>query len=98
MAQQVPVVRLIGEYDVYSASALAEMLQPITGRGIVDLTAVRYLDSAGLAQLARLANRVGPHAVVLVAPNPQIRRVLALARFDRLFVVVDELDDARRVL
>ncbi len=95
VVEKIPVVHLSGEYDIYTADKLAEALRPIEGRGIVDLSGVRYLDSSGLAQLAKVANRCGVRRVVLIVPDRGIRRILAISQFEKLFVVVERLEDAR---
>ncbi|MET7451923.1 STAS domain-containing protein [Streptomyces sp. NPDC005574] len=47
-----------GEIDMSNTEALADALTGITGRVVVDLTGVDYLDSAGLAVLFAQADRI----------------------------------------
>jgi anti-anti-sigma factor len=52
---------------------------------VVDLTAVEYLDSAGLRMLYRIAERLAPRrlALCVVAPDRSpVRRILTLSGFD----------------
>ena len=82
-------VVLAGDLDMYEAPQLRRLLDEIDGPGVVDMRDVRYLDSAALSVLARVARRVGPRAVTLVVASPNIRKVLGLVCFDTLFRIVD---------
>jgi anti-anti-sigma factor len=48
-----------------------------------------YFDSTGLSLLAQLVMRFGKTPVTLLGPNPFIRRVLHIMRFDELLVIAD---------
>ncbi len=82
-----PVVlaRLDGELDLSNAATVEDQI----GRGLgeltslaVDLGGLRYLDSAGLALLSRLATRVaGPGGALrlVVPPDAVVRRALLIS-------------------
>ena len=93
------VVALSGEVDLEVSPRLRELLLGHVrgGRGvIVDLSAVSYIDSSGVASLIeafQLARR-GSTAFALVAPSPAALRVLQLARLDRVFHIHATLAEA----
>lgn len=55
----------------------------------VDLAAAEYLDSSALGMLLLLRRHAGDtdDCVRLLAPSDAVRRILAVARFDRLFAI-----------
>lgn len=86
-------VELDGEVDLSVRIALGETLAQVTALEpadiTVDLAAVSYLASEGLAFLVGLNNHVGPsgHRVILHAPRPIVARVLHITGFDAVFMV-----------
>ena len=58
------VVRLAGELDISNVekieAELAGMADTLAAPLIVDLSALAFMDSSGIAMLLRLADRVGP--------------------------------------
>jgi len=84
-----PSVVLSGELDMYEAPTVRELLDALDGPGTIDMREVVYLDSSALAELARVARRVGPGKVSLVVSSTNVRRVLDLARFEKLFTIID---------
>jgi anti-anti-sigma factor len=81
------VIALTGEIDIYTAAEACRPLDAIDGPAVVDLSDVRLLTAAGLAELARVAKRVGHAKVTLVGAQPHIRRILAITRMDLLFII-----------
>ncbi|MEU0005344.1 STAS domain-containing protein [Streptomyces sp. NPDC006314] len=57
-----------GEIDMSNADALAHALETTAGPLVVDLTAVEYLDSAGLSVLFAHADRLELIAAPLLTP------------------------------
>jgi anti-sigma B factor antagonist len=94
------VVRLAGELDLYNANTVRDTLLECCGespeRLIVDLSAVRFIDSTALGVLiearTRMPNRKG---FLLAAPGLETRRALEISGLDRHFSVHESLDDAR---
>ena len=88
------LVRLRGEVDLsWSQSVRRAVLQALdrnTAVG-VDLSAVSYIDSSGIAALVEGFQRARTRGsrFVLVAVSDAVRAVLELARLDRVFVLVD---------
>jgi anti-sigma B factor antagonist len=93
------VVALAGELDLYNAHEVREALLACCAEGperlIVDLSAVRFIDSTALGVLiearTRMANRRG---FLLAAPGLETRRALEISGLDRHFAVHDSLDQA----
>jgi anti-sigma B factor antagonist len=93
------VVSLAGELDLYNAhevrEALLECCAEAPDRLVVDLSAVKFIDSTALGVLiearTRLANR---RSFLLAAPGLETRRALQISGLDRHFVVHDSLDAA----
>lgn len=56
-------------------------------RYVVDLENTEYLDSAALGMLLLLRDHAGITPVELRGANSKVKRVLAIANFDRLFAV-----------
>ena len=93
------VVALSGEVDLESSPRLRELLLGLVRGGrdvLVDLSAVSYIDSSGVASLIeafQVARRSGT-AFALVAPSQAALRVLQLARLDRVFHIHSTLAEA----
>ncbi|MFD1832218.1 MULTISPECIES: STAS domain-containing protein [Streptomyces] len=62
------MLTVVGEIDMSNTDDLAGALDGIQGPLVVDLTAVEYLDSAGLSVLFRHADRIELVATPLLAP------------------------------
>lgn len=79
------VVTLGGQLDLVDAAGVAAALVTVVARApeiIVDLTALEFIDSSGVAALARgrkLARQAGGD-LLLAAPRQQVLRVLAITR------------------
>jgi len=94
------VVSLTGELDLYNAhvvrDALLQCCAESPTRLIVDLSAVRFIDSTALGVLiearSRLTNRRG---FMLAAPGLETRRALEISGLDRHFGVHATVDAAR---
>jgi anti-anti-sigma factor len=97
------VIHLHGEVDISNDKevlAAIEMAVPHSAlRLIVDLTHTTYLDSAGLALLFRLAERLQARRqqMEIVAPvESPVRTVLELTGLPRVIPVEARLEDAVR--
>ncbi|WP_052443287.1 STAS domain-containing protein [Streptacidiphilus neutrinimicus] len=90
------VCRLIGDMDPDSAPAAAQVLLSALDQAhgphvlFVDLAEVRYFSAAGLTALLKVREAaIGARVrLVLVAPSPQVRRVLELTETRPLFTNV----------
>ena len=94
------LVRPIGEIDLSCAAMLRKGLgkvqetKPI--RLIIDLSAVPYMDSSGVATLVeamQIARRNGSK-LVLSGLQVKVRSIFEIARLDMIFTIVDSIEDA----
>ena len=86
------IVALRGVLDVADAASVAVALTAAAARHrdiIIDLAGLEFIDSSGVAALARgrrQARRAGGE-LLLAAPQPQVLRVLTLTRLIDVFPV-----------
>lgn len=96
------VVRADGDPDLVSSPQLADALAAVAGRPfvIVDLTRASAIDSTAIGAIVRahVAATNVEGALVVVAPNENLARILSVAGVTRLARVVDTLDAARDYL
>ena len=97
--QGATIVALNGDVDLESSPAAREILLKSvdgTARVLVDLSSVTYIDSSGVASLVealQAAKRNGGKFALVAASDPT-RRVLQLARLDKVFTMYATLDEA----
>lgn len=92
------VVALEGDVDLESSPHARRVLLDAVGRGrsvLVDLSGVGYLDSSGVASLVEAFQqaRRGRSDFALACVTETTRRVLELARLDRVFRIFASLDE-----
>lgn len=96
------VLKLAGEVDVYTCGFLRDAITKAADAGnlfiAVDVQAVEFMDSSGLGVIVgahkRLKGEEGE--LVLVSPNKQMRRILALTGLDQILTVSISVDEALR--
>lgn len=95
------ILSLTGEVDMHSSPIARKVLLDLvkTGSSVaVDLSAVTYMDSSGVATLVEAlqnAKKLG-QSFVLAAPTGSVLGVIKLARLDKVFRIVGsvaECDD-----
>ncbi len=92
------MVHVEGDVDVSSTLALRTALGAVLGNGsgrvVLDLAEVAFVDSAGIGLLvtAHRKAQAADGAFVLAALTPTVTRVLALTRTDRLLRVVPSVE------
>lgn len=85
------VIKLVGELDVYTSPQLKEEIVRLTrqgtGRLVMDLNEVEYLDSTGLGVLLGAARRASERdgSLTLVCDNSRIRRIFELTGLGKVF-------------
>ena len=95
-----PVVSVMGEVDLATASALEQTLLGVEddrpGEMIVDLSGCSFLDSSGLRALlaTRERHEQSNPRPTLVVSNPNVMRIFQLTKFDELFEIYPTLDAA----
>lgn len=97
----VAVAWVEGEIDMANADELTSSLTAAVSNSslglIVDLSATRYLDSAGMRALLQLRQRLRTRRqeLRLVVPSAGlIRHVLEVARLDAVIAIDDSVEDA----
>jgi anti-anti-sigma factor len=95
------LVRVHGEIDLSNAQEVSSAIGSAMGREarrlVVDLSDITYLDSAGVALLLRLAERlqIRRRQLHLVVPRGSpVRRVLVFTGLPRVIPVEARLEDA----
>ena len=92
------IVALEGDVDLQSSPDARKVLLECVGRKkpvLVDLSGVGYIDSSGVASLVeslQTARKSGSN-LILVAVSEGARRVLQLARLDKVFTICDSIED-----
>lgn len=103
-AEDVPVVSVSGEVDVYSAPELKESLAKLRQSGansiVVDLTEVAFLDSTGLGALveARAATTDAGGSLAIVCNQERILKLFTITGLDGVFSIHKSLDEALAAL
>ena len=87
-----------GEVDLEHSPTARQVLLDCVGQGkkvLVDLSGVEYIDSSGVASLVEAFQRAkkAGSEFALVSVNDGARRVLELARLDKVFTIHDTLAD-----
>ena len=96
----VVVVVVSGEVDTTTVAGLHAVFDGLVARGeqnyVIDLDRVTFMDSSGLAALAKLYKRIriGRGDVRLCCLRSEMRRIVELTRFDRVFDIFDDRDAA----
>ena len=97
---QAVVVVIDGEMDNTVVSELHAVMDELVASGVqnyvIDLSRVTFMDSSGLAALASLYRRIriGNGDVRLCNPPADVRRIMELTRFDRVFEIYTRREDA----
>lgn len=87
-------ISLGGDIDLHHSPAVRNELIRLSGdrpaRLIVDLSAVDYMDSSGVATLVQALQQVKRYSgrLVLVAPNDRVLSIFQIARLDSIFQIV----------
>lgn len=91
-----PVLSVAGEIDLAVAGRFAEELASLVGGnggggGLVDLSAVAFIDSSGIRELlkAKRAALTGGGDLLLLRPSAACRRVLEISGVWSDFTVLD---------
>jgi len=92
----VVVVIVSGEVDTTTVADLHAVFDQLVARGaqnyVIDLGDVSFMDSSGLAALAGLYKRIriGQGDVRLCNLRGEMRRIIELTRFDRVFDIFED--------
>lgn len=98
--KSVVVVAVSGDVDAQSAPQLDDCLSELVNQGeqcyVIDLSAVPFMDSSGLATLVKLFKRIriGHGDVKLAGLRPEILKVFQLTRLNRVFDIFENQSEA----
>jgi len=87
-----------GRVDESNWEAFSEALTSAVGEAraahatlVIDLSGLDYMSSRGLRALTMAKRAAGDDVgIVLAAPNARMREILAISRYDKLFIVQEE--------
>ncbi|MEJ1401791.1 MAG: STAS domain-containing protein [Candidatus Sedimenticola sp. (ex Thyasira tokunagai)] len=92
------IVTLSGDVDLSSSPRARDAILQSLNKGhvMVDLSAVEYIDSSGVASLVEGYQTAKDREVKfgLIGVSPSALLVLQLAHLDRVFTIHDSLDEA----
>lgn len=93
------VVALHGELDITGTAGAEAVITVLVARGqclVIDMSSLDFMDCCSLGALKRVRARVrhGGGDLVLAAPQPLVRRLLALTGADDVFWVEASVDAA----
>lgn len=94
------VVGVSGEVDLHTTPELERALSGPVAEGVtrllVDLSGATFIDSTALHVLLRAARQLEREEgkLIVVVPDPKVRKVFVLTGFDRLFSVVSTVPAA----
>lgn len=92
------VLALSGEVDMHSSPAVRKVILDLVktkSAVVVDLSAVKYMDSSGVATLVegfQNARKLG-HDFILAAPSGSVLGVIRLARLDKVFRIAASIEE-----
>jgi len=104
LGQELAVVEVSGEADLYTTPKLKETVIDLISRGrirvVVNLASVSYLDSTALGVLVGSYKRVREKGgnLALVGPQPRIRKVFEITRLVNVFDIYDTEEQALKSL
>jgi len=97
LSDEMRVVRVSGELDVYSAPELERALQldGVAGaRVVVDLRKCTFIDSTGLGILVAADRRGGGNGLLIVASSMEVLRAIEVTRLDGRLTLHPTLESA----
>ena len=100
LPQESNVLPLEGEIDLHVSPRVAESLRTMIDRKparlVVDLSAVSYIDSSGLAVLVEAMQNVEAYGVrfFLAGLQENVRPIFEIARLDQVFIIFPHVDAA----
>jgi len=95
------IVRPVGDVDLGCAPTLRQRLKEVQNenpeRLVIDLSAVPYMDSSGVATLVEAMQnaRRTDTRLVLCALQNKVRSIFEIARLDMVFAIVDNVEEAK---
>lgn len=97
---KIAVVAVAGDIDLHRSAALQQgllgLLDEQPSKVVVDLSAVAYMDSSGVASLVKLLSRTRKLgvALILLAPSDKVKSIFEITRLNSVFTIVDTKEEA----
>ncbi|MGH2717045.1 MAG: STAS domain-containing protein [Actinomycetota bacterium] len=87
------VIRVSGELDISSSSALREELTEVArtdSNVVLDLSGLRFMDSTGLSVIIAALKRLRERSfdLLLCAPQPPVRRIFEICGLDGIVTIL----------
>ena len=97
-SRQITVVVPQGEIDICTAPRLREAVTRAIDEGVravvIDLSAVTFIDAAGLGVIVWAARRLGLDAVAMVLPLRRLARIFRVCGLERLLQIYETREQA----
>lgn len=96
----IPIIKLEGEIDVYTAPRVKSRMIDLVDQGkydiIIDLQKIDFLDSSGLGVLVGGLKRVKPHegSIVLVINEERIMKIFKITGLNKVFPIYESEEKA----
>jgi anti-sigma B factor antagonist len=101
---RIQIVSLEGRLEAFTVASIRTEFDSLLESGstnfVVDLSQVSFMDSAGMSLLVSLLKRTRQKGgdVVLVKPREAAAfRILTLTRFDKVFTLVNSIEEAYKI-
>lgn len=94
------VVEANDDIDMHRSTDFQQELMAVLGKDpqriVVDLSAVSYMDSSGVASLVKLLSRCSRQSVTLklAGMTPRVRSVFEITKLDSVFEIIDDVEEA----
>jgi anti-sigma B factor antagonist len=101
---EIEVMEVTGEVDFHSSPELRRRLHEVVNQRIqkivVDLKAVKYIDSSGLATFVEALQKIKRYngRLILSELNTSVRSVFEIAKLDRVFQLAGSQEEAYHFL
>jgi anti-anti-sigma factor len=86
------VVRARGKFDAGAGEALEKLIRAQPQTCVLNLKAIEYISSSGVAALVKLSSKGG---LRIASPAPCVRDVISLAGIERVLSIHDDEEAAR---
>jgi len=97
---QVPLIKIKGEVDVYNANRLRTALQDLINKDhkllILNLESVQYIDSTGLGTIAQAAHSLSQQngKIHVVCTRPSIKKIFEVSGLVKKNIVLFETEES----
>lgn len=94
------ILKIEGEVDLYSSpkvrKSLLQLIKEKMPVVVVNLEAVNYLDSSGVATLIEGLQEIGKYSgsLRLCSPTQTVKHVFELSNLDKIFEIYESVDEA----